>query len=419
MSVTILKAKQVIDGTGNPPIKDGVVVIERDKIVTVGPADATPAPEGAKAEDLGSETIMPGLIEMHGHLTGRPPDPIHHRWSMGETILSEGDLEAEPEVAEYRMDVVRDTLLAVNGVTVDLLSGITTIRAVSEKTMMGFTYRQALDLGVIPGPRLLVGGIGIKATHGHGVNGQNFDGVEAVRSIVRKNIDAGADVIKIYVTGGINDASTNAVRTFMARSEVAAAVEEAHRQGIKVAAHAHGGEGLRCALEEGCDTIEHALLLAEEDIPLFLETGGYLVDTCCVIWHPRGIQPHRLKNPVIANKIRMVKQSFPHQVMNAFKAGVKVCLGTDGRHGLLPYEMKLLNEFGMEPMDVIMAATRIAAEACGMSDRIGTLEPGKHADLISVKGNPLEDIGVMENTNIIMHNGKRYDHLGALGFNTY
>jgi imidazolonepropionase-like amidohydrolase len=418
LSVTVLKAKQIIDATGNPPIKDGVIVIDGDKIGAVGPARTTSIPEGAEIEDLGRETILPGLIDMHCHLTGMPPDPIHYRWLKGESTLREGDLE-DPGSAQYRMSIVRDTLLAVNGVMVDLLSGVTTMRAVSENSMMGFTYRQGVNLGVIPGPRLLVGGIGIKVTGGHGINGQAFDGVEAIRSISRKNIDAGADIIKIYVTGGVNDATTDAVRTFMTRAEVAAAVDEAHRQGLKVAAHAHGGEGLRHALEEGCDTIEHATLMKEEEIPFFVKTGAYLVSTSCVFWHPFGIRPHRRKNPVIANKILMVKESFPHQIMNAFKAGVKVCLGTDARHGLLPYEMKLLTDFGMEPMDVIMAATRVASEACDLSSQIGTLEPGKQADLISVRGDPLEDISIMEKVNIIMRAGKRYDHLRVLDFPTH
>lgn len=399
-----IKSKRLIDGTGRPPLEDGVLLIEDERIVQVGRPEQVAIPAGAKVIDCSDQTLLPGLIDSHTHVT------------LGLGVMAKPDVSAPSIARQVQASDLRLALRATMYLREDLRSGVTTMRALGDPDGIDLAVRDAIADGDILGPRLLVAGRAIRPSHGWGLEGFFVaDGVEQVRAAVRQNIAMGADVIKIFVTNfrqGTNDeaymrADLTRVPIYT-REEIAAAVDEAHRVGVKIAAHALGGPGLRWALEAGVDTIEHANLMEEQDIELFLKTGAWLVDpNLVVIYDKIGLENLTWWSfPEWREKVNYARENTRNMLPKAIKAGVKFALGVDPCHGFIWKEAQYLVEMGVPEIDVIVALTKSGAEVCGLEDKVGTLEPGKIADVISVKGNPLDDIKCLQNVCLILKAGK-------------
>jgi imidazolonepropionase-like amidohydrolase len=267
---TLIKCGKLIDGTEKDPIKNAAILVEGEKIAAVGPATELRVPSEVKVIDLSRSTVLPGIIDCHTHLAAHFGDDPREQYS-------------QPDL--YQM------LKCLRNMRWDIRCGLTTVRNPSEKSFRAVAVRQTISQELIPGPRILTGILGIRATHGWGQNAFGFDGIEALRKAIRENVEAGADLIKIYVTGeGFAD---TAKVSYFNREEVQVCVDETHRVGLRIAAHAHGGERLRYCLEAGVDTIEHGSMLSEDDIELFIKHGNTLVASFNPYLHETTLTPDR------------------------------------------------------------------------------------------------------------------------------
>jgi imidazolonepropionase-like amidohydrolase len=394
----VIRSQRLIDGTGRPPIEPAAVLVDGERIVAVGRAQDTQIPAGVEVIDLGDDTLLPGLIDAHGHLVLTHDDP--------RTTLEQVQ---DPEPIKY--------LRAVQHMRRKLLNGITTMRDMSEHNFMDAYMRQGIERAYVPGPRLITAGKGIRTSHGHGVMGTPCDGVDAVRAAVRDNLRMGAEFIKIYITNGlfrvyasqgVPHAHARTIPYYMSEQEIRAAVDEAGRLGRPVAAHAMGGEGLNLGLESGISTVEHGWFLDEKNVELMVKYGAYLVGTVGLLAMPSKLTDPEEQRRREAN-IRQIQAVVRECQWRAVEAGVRYVLGSDDAGIGLMAEVRMLTEFGMAPMDLILAGTKHAAEACRWGDRIGTLETGKLADVISVRGNPLQSVEVLGRVHLVMKAGRRYD----------
>lgn len=381
---TAIKARRIIDGTGQAPIEPGVLLIEDECIVAIGETTQISIPGGAEIVDLGDQTLLPGLIDVHAHISLPPqlrePDAVRAYW-------------------------------ITNNLRRYLKSGCTTLRVVGEFNFVDIECKRAIESGVIVGPRLLVSGSPLHS--GHGLPNP-VNGVEAARKAVRQNIKAGADLTKMFVTASIMSRDQAPTDCQYSEEEIEMAVQESHRAGKPVAVHAHGGVGLRYSLEAGVDTIEHGAFIEDPDIELFLKKDAWLVETNAILFHPDGIQRRYFSDPQLRERILHARETAGRRFERAHQAGVKYTVGTDNMIGHLAFECKLLVDFGVSPGQALAAATGRAAEACGVADRWGTLKPGLLADVISVAGNPLEDIGALYQVRMIMKGGRRYDTISDM-----
>jgi imidazolonepropionase-like amidohydrolase len=386
----VIRGTQVIDGTGTPPVPDGGVVVDDDRITAVGPISSLRIPPGAQVLEAGG-TVLPGLVNAHTHCSIIP--------GLGDQT---GQMRAGPLPSAFR---------AAGNMRRELRSGVTTARIMGEEHYLDVELRRAIDAGFVPGPRLLCSGVHLTSSHGHGRALTVTDGVDAVRRRVRENVAQGCEWIKLFITGGVSTVGAALEAYTYTREEIRAACEEAHRAGRRVAAHAHGGPGIRVALEEGVDTIEHGALLSPEDAALLRDLGRYLICTFSILYHPDGIERTDRHNAAIWSKVVSLREEEAVRFREILTSGVRYAAGTDSMHGLLWYEMATLVRFGASPMDAILAATAWAAEACGVSERAGTLGPGRPADVIVVDGDPLENIEAMRAVRFVMKGGRRYEHL--------
>jgi imidazolonepropionase-like amidohydrolase len=222
---------------------------------------------------------------------------------------------------------------------------------------------------------------------------------------VRENFLHGADHVKIFATGGVSSAGSTLQASGYSREEIRAAVDEAARVGKYAAAHAHGGPGLRWAVEEGVSTIEHGALASDDDVDLMIDRRAWLICTFSVLFHPTGIEQGDAREPAIMDKVRRAREIVDSRFPTILKSGVRFAVGTDSMHGLMSYELETLVRFGVSPMDALVAATRSGAEACRIQSETGTLEPGKRADLIAIDGDPLVDITALRHVSLVMKDG--------------
>ena len=392
-----VKAGRLIDGRGGPPMSPAVVLIENGKIAAVGPN--VPIPPDAKVVDLGRATLLPGLIEMHDHLTG---SPANHGYQ------------------SLAYSTPREAIDGVAAARTTLLAGFTTVRNVGAGGYADVALRDAINAGEVPGPRLVVSGPALGITGGHCDNNllpaeyrRKEDGVAdgpwEARAKVREVVKYGADVIKICASGGVLSKGDQPGTPQYTPEEMKAIAEEAHRLGRKVAAHAHGTQSIKEAIQAGIDSIEHASLIDEEGIRLAKEHGTYLVMD---IYNDDYILTEGLKVGMLPESIEKEKQLGKLQRENfrkAFLAGAKMAFGTDGGvypHGDNAKQFAYMVQFGMTPMQAILAATVNAADLLGWKDRVGTIEPGKYADLIAVTGDPLSDIRALETVGFVMKGGE-------------
>ena len=408
----VLKAAQIIDGTGAAPIKNGVIVVTDDKIVAIGPSSSVKIPDGAKIIDLGNATLLPGFIDAHTHIIGR--------------VL--GDPQKQDELTRDYDSF--GAILAVGNAERTLMAGFTTIRNVGAPNFDDLAIRKAINDGWISGPRMLTAGHSIGITGGHcdengykpGLADGDYktgiaDGVEQVRAAVRYQVKYGADLIKTCATGGVLSEGDAVGATQYTYEELKAMVDEATKLDRKVAAHAHGTEGIKIAVRAGVASIEHGSFLDQEGAKLMVEKGTFLVPTLMA-----GETVERLAKAGILTGLRGEKALAAAAAMrNAIKIAiankVKIALGTDAGvipHGTNGHEFTLMVEWGgMRPLDAITAGTLNGAKLLGLDKITGSLTVGKYADIVAVSGDPLENIKTMEQSVFVMKNGVIYKALKA------
>ena len=385
MKKTLVRGAGIIDGTGTGYRSGTALLLEGDRLVAVA-AEGELRGHADDVLDLGGATLLPGFVDAHTHITVRPGEGDQH-----------GQLRAPP---------VRQALRGVENMRRVLYSGVTTIRVMGEVAGIDFEFKRAVNQGDLPGPRMLVAGKALSATHGHGAALGVADGPEGLRIAVRENLRDGADHIKIFATGGVSNPEAAIDAYHYSREEIRATVEEAHRAGVTVAAHAHGGEGVDICVDEGVDSIEHGGLLTSRNIEAISSRGTWLVLTNSITFHPSGIEAGDADNAEIVERVRRVRETIEDTFSEIRAAGLRFALGTDSMHGLFGYEIEWLVERGIEPEEAVVAATRCGAEVLRLADEIGTLEAGKLADFVAVEGNPLEDIGAVRSVVAVAKSGE-------------
>jgi len=406
--VVVLRAARLIDGTGRAPVADAVVVITDDRITAVGPASSVAVPTGAKVIDLGDATLLPGFIDAHTHIIGR--------------VL--GDPEADAAaVKDYS---AFGAIIAVAHARRTLLAGFTSIRNVGARGEFDdVALRKAINEGWADGPRMQTAGHSLGITGGHcdenayrpglldsSIREGIADGPEQIRAAVRYQVKYGADVIKTCATGGVLSEGDAVGVTQYTFEEMKALVDEASKLERKVAAHAHGAEGIKIAARAGVASIEHGSFLDAEGATMMARHGTYLVPTLMA-----GEAVERLAKAGVLKGLRAEKALAAAAAMRqatklAVANRVAVALGTDAGvipHGTNAHEFTLMVEWGgMRPMDAIVAGTLNAAKLLGWEKNLGTLEAGKLADIVAVSGDPLRDIRRMEQTTFVMKDGYVY-----------
>jgi imidazolonepropionase-like amidohydrolase len=389
--LTLVRCGTLFDGTGGEPVEDAVIGIEDGRIVAVQRADADLPSDAGTTLDLRDKFVMPGLVDAHSHASIVPGD---------------GD-----QSGQMRQPAVRQALRASANLRRDLAAGTTTMRLMAEEHFLDIDLREAIEARTIAGPRLLCATRGMTASNGHGRAISTFDGVDEMRRGARENFAHGANHLKIFATGGVSSPGSTLTSSGYSRAEIAAVVEEADRVGSYVGAHAHGGPGLRLAIEEGVATIEHGQLATDEDVALMIERNVHLVCTFSILFHPTGIEQGDARNSAIMAKVHAARatanQNFPH----ILKSGVRLAVGTDSMHGRMPFELQTLVRLGLTPSQALVAGTRGGAEACRVAIDCGTLEVGKRADILALDGNPLQDMTALERVAVVMSNGRVFDGL--------
>lgn len=392
-----IKAARLIDGTGGAPITNPVVLIEGDKIAAVGSTLAIPP--GARVIDLGTATLLPGLIDCHTHITSQPRNYMEDQFR-----------RTPIDVAVLAHVFARRTLDA----------GFTTVRNLGAGEFIDIALRKAIDEGSVAGPRIIASGLGIGSTGGHAdltgfspyIHFNEFSGVadgeEAIRKAVRLNVKNGADVIKMIATAGVLSEEESVGAPQYTQAEMNALVDEATMWGRNVAAHAHGAEGIKRAIRAGVASIEHGSLIDDEGIRLMKERGTYLVTD---IYNDDYILAEfaKMGYPAkIIDKERQVGRLQRENFQRAAKAGVKIAYGTDAGvypHGWNGKQFAHMVRWGLTPMAAIHSATSSAANLLGWAGRVGRVAPGLFADIIAVNGDPLSDITELERVQFVMKSG--------------
>jgi imidazolonepropionase-like amidohydrolase len=391
--VLVVRAARMVDVTSGQLVTPAIVVVSDGKIRSVGPADL---PAGANTVDLGDLTLLPGLIDAHTHLTGD----------------IEGDWLTRP-VRELPADAA---LRGAGNARKTLMAGFTTVRDVGAIGFADVSLMKAIDAGLVPGPRMIPSAHAIGITGGHcddtgwapGINELGpkegvADGADEAVKAVRYQIKHGAKVIKVCATAGVLSFDATVGAQQLSDAELQAIVQEAARHGLKVAAHAHGTEGIKAAVRAGVASIEHGSMIDDEAAELMKRRGTYLVPTAYLL---TTFKFDSLPPPIAA-KARQVVPLAKESHRRAIRAGVKIAFGTDAAvypHGDNAREFATYVGYGMRPAEAIRAATINAADLLGVSDR-AVIAPGKLADLIAVRGNPLEDVRVLEQVPWVMKGG--------------
>ncbi|MBA2431934.1 MAG: amidohydrolase family protein [Chthoniobacterales bacterium] len=401
--VTVIHAGELLDRPGQKPRGNSTILIEDGKITDVRDGFAPPPP-AARVVDLRDQFVLPGLIDMHVHL-----------YSEGDPL--KGRLEGP------RRDYEDSVLIAARHARITLEAGFTTVRDLGGVARGVATLRDFVNSGDLPGPTIVPAGRMISVASGHGdANNLNrqltraardemdniCNGADSCREAVRNQILQGAEVIKFAATGGVGSDVAGGLARQMFEDEMQAIVETARTFGRKTTAHAHGKDGIDAALRAGVDSIDHGSFIDDETIALFKERGAYLVPTmmapiAALEQARRGDRP-----PASLVKAEEAAAAMIESHKRAYRAGVKVAFGTDSgvsKHGLNAQEFKLMVDAGMTPAAAIQAATVNAAELLGRSASLGTIERGKDADIIAVKGNPLDDVTRLENVGFVMRRG--------------
>jgi len=397
-----IKGATILDVTNGEMIKNHVVIIKNGRIDSVTPARSVEIPKGIEVLDLQGHTLLPGLIDMHVHLTSGGG---YHGYE------------------SLKLTDERRAILGVVHAEQTLRAGFTTVRNVGAGSFGDVALRDAINDGDIPGPRMLVSGPPIGITGGHcsdnnllppeyGITGDGVaDGPWAARTAVRRNIKYGADLIKTCSTGGVLSKGTKVGAPQYTVEELTALVDEAHSQGLKVASHAHGAEGIINALIAGADTIEHASFIDDEGIRLAVENNAALSMDIYVTEYILGEGASAGILEESLEKERMTGATQRSNFRKAVEAGAIIVYGTDAGvypHGQNAKQLSRMIRFGMTPLQALQSATTVAAEVMGLGYEVGKIEVGYAGDVVAVKGNPIEQIELLETPNVVIKGGVRY-----------
>lgn len=406
--VTYIHAGHLLDRPGRPMRGNSTVVIQGGKVLEVREGFQAPAP-GAGLIDLSNRYVLPGLIDLHVHLQAPGTSVVQN--SLNALNKDDADL----------------LIFSIDNAKTTLLSGFTTIRDLGAKPRLIRALREAIDRGDIVGPNVINSGSIITVTGGHGdpSNGvaEDFadvihqhevnicDSADDCRRAVREQVRLGAKVIKFAATGGVLSNVSSGLGRAMTPEEIKAIVDTAHALGRRVAVHSHGSEGTEASLEAGVDTVEHGTVLTDKTIALFKSTGAYFVPTMLAqITVEERANAGKL-SPAMIPKAHDAYRNSLESHKKAIRSGIKIAFGTDtgvSPHGDNAREFELLVNAGMPRDRAIYTATTAAADALGMSDSIGSIEPGKTADIIAVAGNPLENISELRSVKFVMKHGEQF-----------
>ena len=396
---TLVRTGHLLDVTTGAEPAGQTIIVVGDKVVGIAATAATPVAAGDTVVDLSKLYVLPGLIDVHTHLTMATNfDPYY----------------------ELTVTPAKEAIIGVENAKVTLEAGFTTVRNVGADSFTDVALRDEINAGHIPGPHMQVSGPPLGITGGHMDDnllpyeyhdqGQGVaDGIDAVQHMVRQNIKYGADLIKIGATGGVLSKGDDPQASQYTLEEMKAIVADAHRLGRKVAAHAHGAQGILWATEAGVDSIEHGSYMDDACIAAMKAHGTYFVPTAYLIdW----VQQYGNLPALYAQKMKDVSSVEKANAIRAIKAGVKVALGTDAAvypHGLNAHEIDVyVNQFGMTPLQGIQTGTMNAADLMGWSDKVGSIAPGKWADVIAVESDPLKDVKVLQKVVFVMKSGVVY-----------
>jgi len=406
--ITYIRAGHLFDATDDKMRDNMVIVVQDERIQSVGAAASVSIPSGATVIDLSRATVLPGLIDCHTHL-GFRADRYNEIYFFKDTPFSHA-------------------FAAVVHARKTLEAGFTTVRDVGSPPFLAVDLRNTINEGLIPGPRVVASGPGISITGGHG-DLNNFspqtrvsmfpeerdfqiaDGVDQIRHVVRAQVKYGVDVIKILATGGVLSKGDSPGAPQFTFEELKAAAEEAHMAGRKIAAHAHGTQGIKNAILAGIDSIEHASLIDDEGIRLAREHGTYLVMD---IYNDDYILTKAIEFGLPqenVDKEKMVGRLQRENFQKAVRGGAKMAFGTDAGvypHGDNAKQFFYMVKYGLTPVQAIRAATANAADLIGRSKDVGSIEAGKYADIIAVAADPLQDVRALENVGFVMKGGVVY-----------
>jgi imidazolonepropionase-like amidohydrolase len=394
-----VRCGKLLDVHSGRMLTDQIIVFDANGMITaVGPAASTSPTGGVAVHDLSTATCLPGLIDVHTHLTG------------------------DPSASGYQglgISVPREALTGAKNARLTVRAGFTTVRNVGATGYTDVALRDAIDAGGVEGPRMMVSGPPLGITGGHCDNNLLpfeyhykaegvADGPWAARAKVRETIKYGADLIKVCASGGVLSKGDQPGTPQYTLEELQAIAEEAHKLGRKVAAHAHGTQSIKDAIRAGIDSIEHSSLIDDEGIALAKQHGTYLVFD---IYNDDFILQEGAKAGMLAESIekekkigRLQRENFRH----AFQSGAKIAFGTDAGvypHGDNARQFGKMVEWGMKPIDAIQAATIRSADLLSLSGKAGVLEPDHYADIIAVSGDPLSDVRILESVKFVMKNG--------------
>jgi imidazolonepropionase-like amidohydrolase len=401
MPSVVIKAARLIVDPAESSIEDGVVVVDEDRVHASGAAGTVELPAGAETIELDGLTVMPALVDTHGHISA--------------------NMATAASLAEqHAVDPVVGALHGVANLRTDIRSGVTTMRTLGGPDRIEAQFRQAIDAGMIEGPRLQIAVRLLRPTHGTAkFVGTTADGIDGLRQAIRETFHMGADWLKLLITNVMRgetmldylrgDMTTVPAYT---KDEIEFAINEAHGLGMKVAAHAIGGPAMRWAIEAGVDSIEHGDLLGEGDVELFAQHGTYLSDpNLQLFFDPQAVVHARAyglpSEPWWRERTEAAAVSLRTFVPRLLDAGVKICLAVDSNHGGLWREAGHLHDLGATPAQALCAVTTNGAELLGLEREVGRLRPGMKADLIAIDGNPLDDPWMLQHVRFVMKDGHR------------
>lgn len=400
---TVVYAGRVITDASKPALGPSTVVVTDDRITSIAPGRAE-APAGAEIVDLGDKTLLPGLIDLHVHLTGDPG----------------GDYRSEA-VDPDEWGVV----VGAKNARLTLRAGFTTVREAGSAQYTAFALRRGTAEGMIEGPRIVAAGPPLSIIGGHGdvtgfredvhaVLDQGYTCTGAVECAekVRKASRAGADVIKITATGGVLSQQGRGLEGHFSNAELVSIADTAHSLGLRVMAHAHGARGIESAAAAGIDSIEHGTFADDAALKVMKAKGSYLVPTLMAFEGIKERLGKGIYTPTVEAKVRMTMNDVGKAVGRAKALGVPIAFGTDAgvfEHGRNAGEFALLVRYGLTPREALASATTVAAKLLSMEDQIGRIAPGMSADMIAVAGDPLSDVAVLEKVDWVMVRGRAAD----------